>query len=43
LRTWGFYLYLGIEQLKDITIKSSTMSQVLGFTKILEFYKRCSS
>ena len=30
-------LYLGLEQLKDRTIKSSTMSQVLCFTIVLEF------
>ena len=31
-------LYLGLEQLKDRTIKLSTMSQVLCSTIILEFY-----
>ena len=30
-------LHLGLEQLKDRTIKSSTMSQVLCSTIILEF------
>jgi hypothetical protein len=32
-----FSLYLGLEQLKDKMIKSSTMSQVLYSTIILEF------
>jgi hypothetical protein len=32
-------LYLGLEQLKDRTIKSSTMSQALCSTIILEFGK----
>ena len=31
-------LHLGLEQLKDRTIKSSTMSQVLCSTIILEFF-----
>jgi hypothetical protein len=30
-------LYLGLEQLKDITNKSSTKSQALRSTDILEF------
>ena len=37
LQPWGFSLHLGLEQLKDRTIKSSTMSQVLCSTIILEF------
>ena len=38
----AYSLHLGLEQLKDRTIKSSTMSQVLYSTIVLEFFYKFS-